>query len=222
MNPILSKDALKFLDLVSPEPTEILLEMESLAKERNFPTVGPRAGMAIELLTVLSHATRAFEFGSGFGYSAYWIARGLPPSGSVVLTDRDPNELDLARDFLNRAGFADKAIFETGDAREIFDNYSEQFDLILFDHYNCDYLPDFHAVKTKLRPGGVLIADNAMSGLTVSFEGLLSFFDPDSEDPQLNENTLGTANYLLELKKDSSFKTFVIPLGDGIVVSVSI
>mgnify|MGYP001488803563 FL=1 len=77
-------------------------------------------------------------------------------------------------------------------------------------------------MKDKLLPGGVLIADNAMSGLTVSFEGLLSFFDPDSEDPSLNENTLGTANYLLELKKDSSFKTFVIPLGDGLVVSVSI
>ena len=222
MNPILSKDALEFLDLVSPEPDEILLEMESLAKERNFPIVGPRAGMAIELITILSRATKAFEFGSGFGYSAYWIARGLPPGGSVVLTDRDSTELDLARNFLDRSGLADKAIFETGDAREIFDSYSEQFDLILFDHYNRDYLSDFRAVKNKLLPGGVLIADNAMSGLTVSFEGLLSFFDPDSEDPSLNENTLGTANYLLELKKDSSFKTFVIPLGDGIVVSVSI
>jgi len=220
MNSILSDSALKFLDLISPEPTEILLEMELLAQERNFPTVGLQAGRAIELITTMSGATRAFEFGSGFGYSAYWIARGLPSDGSVVLTDRDQAELDIARDFLTRANLSDKAIFEIGEARKIFDNYSEQFDLILFDHYNQDYLLDFHAVKHKLLPGGVIIADNAMSGLTVSFEGLISFFDPDSDDPPLNENTMGTANYLLELKKDPSLTTFVIPIGDGLVVSV--
>ena len=220
MNSILSANALKFLDLISPEPTEILLEMELLAQERNFPTVGLQAGRAIEHITTMSGATRAFEFGSGFGYSAYWIARGLPSNGSVVLTDRNQAELDLAQDFLTRANLSDKAIFKIGEAREIFDNYSGQFDLILFDHYNQDYLPDFHVVKHKILPGGVIIADNAMSGLTVNFEGLISFFDPNSDDIPLNENTLGTANYLLELKKDPSFKTFVIPLGDGLVVSV--
>ena len=103
--------SLKFLDLISPEPTEILLEMELLAQERNFPTVCLQAGRAIELITTMSGATRAFEFGSGFGYSAYWIARGLPSDGSVVLTDRDQAELDLARDFLTRANLSDKAIF---------------------------------------------------------------------------------------------------------------
>ena len=220
MNSILSDSALKFLDLISPEPTEILLEMELLAQERNFPTVGLQAGRAIELITTMSGATRAFEFGSGFGYSAYWIACGLPSDGSVVLTDRDQVELDMARDFLTRANLSDKAIFEVGEARKIFDSYCEQFDLILFDHYNQDYLPDFQAIKHKLLPGGIIIADNAMSGLTVDFEGLISFFDPNSDDPPLNENTIGTANYLLELKKDPSFKTFVMPLGDGLVVSV--
>ena len=123
MNSILSASALKFLDLISPEPPEILLEMELLAQERNFPTVGLQAGRAIELITTMSGATRAFELGSGFGYSAYWIACGLPSDGSVVLTDRDQVELDMARDFLTRANLSDKAIFEVGEARKIFDSY---------------------------------------------------------------------------------------------------
>ena len=81
-------------------------------------------------------------------------------------------------------------------------------------------MPDFNSVKNKLLPGGVIIADNAMSGLTVDFEGLISFFDSNHSDIDLNDNTLGTANYLLELKKDPVFKTFIVPLGDGLIVSV--
>ena len=220
MNPILTPEAIKFIDLVSPDHPEVLIEMEHLAQERKFPTVGLQAGRALEVITTLSGATTAFEFGSGFGYSAYWIARGLPSGGSIVLTDRDQTELDVAQNFFNQAGLSHKAIFEVGEAREIFDNRSEQFDLILFDHHNSNYLPDFNSVKNKLLPGGVIIADNAMSGLTVDFEGLISFFDSNHSDIDLNDNTLGTANYLLELKKDPVFKTFIVPLGDGLIVSV--
>ena len=221
MNSILSLDAIRFLDSISPEIDPILIEMEAMAKDRNFPTVGIQAGRIIQFLTRMSGAKKAFEFGSGFGYSAYWIAKGLPSDGSVILTDRDKNELNLARDFLNRAGVSEKAIFEVGDAKKIFDNNSDTFDLILFDHHNSDYLDDFHSVKKQLSPGGIIIADNAMSGMTVHFNDLVSFLDSEP-NVSLNKNTRGTANYLLELKNDPLFETIVIPVGDGLVVSLSI
>ena len=60
-----------------------------------------------------------------------------------------------------------------------------------------------------------------MSGMTVHFNDLVSFLD-SKPNVSLNENTRGTANYLLELKNDPSFETIVIPVGDGLVVSLSI
>ncbi|MDP8255474.1 MAG: hypothetical protein P9M14_06985 [Candidatus Alcyoniella australis] len=55
-----------------------LLEMERLAAQRDFPIVGPQVGMLLHMLVKLGGARNVLELGSGFGYSAYWIAKALP------------------------------------------------------------------------------------------------------------------------------------------------
>lgn len=216
---ILNPAAERFLDLVAPERDDTLTALETHARERDFPTVGPDAGRVLRLLARLAGATQAFEFGSGFGYSAYWIAGGISPGGSIVLTDADPAELDRARAFLKQAGLVDRAVLEVGDARETFDRYDGPFDLVVFDQSNADYLADLGAVRGKLAPGGVVIADNAMSGRSVSFDALLALLEGE-DSPDQNTSTRGIADYLVALRDDDGFETTVIPVGDGLAVSV--
>jgi len=68
---------LKNLALVGEDP--ILAEMHALAAERNFPIIGPEVGRFLSQLVHLMGARRIFELGSGFGYSALWFGRALPP-----------------------------------------------------------------------------------------------------------------------------------------------
>src|SRR5207253_3040506 len=68
----------------------VLLEMERVAAERNFPIVNRIVGVTLEALARSIGAKRVFELGSGYGYSAYWFARAVGPSGEVYLTDGDP------------------------------------------------------------------------------------------------------------------------------------
>ena len=82
----------------------VLLEMEARAAEHGFPIVGRMVGVVLELLARSIGATRVFELGSGFGYSAYWFSRAIGPDGELHLTDRDPDNERLAKDFLGRAG----------------------------------------------------------------------------------------------------------------------
>jgi hypothetical protein len=64
----------------------VLVEMERLAEERDFPIVGRLVG---ELLASV------VELGSGFGYSAYWFSRAVGPGGTVVCIDGEPATRDL-------------------------------------------------------------------------------------------------------------------------------
>jgi predicted O-methyltransferase YrrM len=68
----------------------VLLEMEAEGKERQFPIIGRLVGVMVELLARSVGASRVFELGSGFGYSAYWFARAVGPGGEVHCTDGDP------------------------------------------------------------------------------------------------------------------------------------
>ena len=80
-----------------------LLEMEAEGKDRGFPIIGRLVGVTVELLARSVGAKRVFELGSGFGYSAYWFARAVGPSGEVHGTDGDPANEPKALDYLSRA-----------------------------------------------------------------------------------------------------------------------
>ena len=91
-------------ELAAKHDEPVLLAMESLAKERDFPIVGRQVGELLELLALSIDAHRVFEMGSGFGYSAYWFGRAVGEDGQVICTDGDAANRDQAREFLTRAG----------------------------------------------------------------------------------------------------------------------
>ncbi|MFB6163531.1 MAG: O-methyltransferase [Haloarculaceae archaeon] len=207
-----------FARALGPEPDDVLAEMDAYADEQGFPTVGPAVGGWLQLLAELVDARRVFEFGSGFGYSAYWFARGLPADGEVVLTEVDADELELAREYLDRGGYADRATFEHGDAIEIVDGYDGPFDVVLVDNEKPRYRDAFAAVRERVAPGGLVVADNAMTASVVDFERLAALVDGD--DPgDVNEHTRGVFEYLQAVREAPGFETVLLPLGEGVAVS---
>jgi predicted O-methyltransferase YrrM len=208
----------RFVAAMVPERDDTLREMEAHGEEIGFPTVGPEVGSFLRLVARMIDAERVFEFGSGFGYSAYWFAEALPSDGQIVLTEHDPDELDEARDFLERGGYADRAVFEDGDALETIDRYDGPFDVVLIDCHKSGYPDAFDAVREKVAEGGVVIADNAMESGIQDFEAILDAVE--GGDPgEVDEHTRGIADYLLTVREDDAFETVAIPLGEGIAVS---
>lgn len=217
----------RFADAVAPEPDAVAREMDAHANEQGFPHVGPAVGGTLQVLARMVDAERVFEFGSGFGYSAYWLAGALPADGDVVLTEFDADELDAARGFMARGGFDHLAHYEHGDAMDAIERYDGPFDVILIDHQKERYERAFHAVREKVPEGGVVVADNAMTAGIVDFDALVAHFvdgsgDGDAASAALadaSDATKGVAAYLATLHGDDAFETVVLPLGEGIAVS---
>ncbi|WP_435363594.1 O-methyltransferase [Haloarchaeobius sp. DYHT-AS-18] len=211
-------DIARFVAATAPEPDDLGREMDEYAQSHDFPHVGPEVGGLLRMLARMVDAERVFEFGSGFGYSAYWWAQALPEDGQVVLTEFDADELDQAREFLSRGGVDHLASYEHGDALDAIERYDGPFDCVLIDHQKHRYKEAFEAVKPKLAPGAVVVADNAMTAGPIEFDKLLELVEGD--DPgEVNEHTQGIFDYLETVRADDDFETVVLPVGEGIAVS---
>jgi len=207
----------EFVRTLGPDPDDVIAEMDARADASEFPTVGPAVGGWLQLLARMVDAERVFEFGSGFGYSAYWFARALPADGEVVLTEVDADELDEARAYMTRGGFDDLARYELGDAIETVAEYDGPFDVVLIDNEKHRYREAFEAVRGKVAPGGVVVADNAMTAGPMDFEALRALVAGESVDT--DEHTQGVAEYLERVRSDPAFETALLPLGEGVAVS---
>jgi len=215
---LLPDETERFVAAMVGDRDETLAEMAAHGEEIGFPTVGPEAGAFLRLAARMVDARRVFEFGSGFGYSAYWFAEALPADGEIVLTEHDDDELELAREYLERGGYADRAAFEAGDALDTVERYDGPFDVVLIDCHKSGYPDALEAVRGKVADGGVLIADNAMESGAQDFEAILGVVEGGDPAP-LDEGTRGIAEYLLEVRDDDGFETAAIPLGEGLAVS---
>lgn len=103
----------RYLMNLSPENDRQVLEMERIAKEKNFPIVDRLVGRLLFVLTKLRKPKLIVELGSGFGYSAYWFARALE-KGKVVLADHSEENVAYAQRTFRKAGLSRKAEFRVG------------------------------------------------------------------------------------------------------------
>ncbi|WP_299262228.1 O-methyltransferase [Halorientalis sp.] len=218
MSEILSAATTEFARAIGPDPDAVIAEMDARAENDGFPTVGPTVGGWLQLLARMVQANRVFEFGSGFGYSAYWFARALPEDGEVVLTEVDEGELDQAREYMARGGFDGLATYELGDAIETVDEYDGPFDVVLIDNEKHRYREAFEAVRPTVAAGGVVIADNAVTAGPMDVEAL-SALVRGGNPGTVDDHTAGVAAYLERVGEDPAFETALIPVGEGIAVS---
>ncbi len=210
----------RFVAETAPAHDDIQERMATHAADGGFPIIGQVAGSYLWSLARTTNAESVFEFGSGFGYSASWFLKGMSASGTIVLTEIDADELELAKTYLSEAGTADNAVFEHGDAMEIIEKYDGPFDVVLIDHGKTAYADAFRRVIDKVRPGGVVVADNIMDG-PVWYEDLLPYLETDDGDPG-DDASAGILAYLRAVMSHPDCHSMVLPIGNGLAVTTKL
>jgi len=185
-------------------------EMEDLAAERRFPIVGPHVGQILAILARASGARRVLELGSGFGYSALWFARALPPGGEVHCTETAEENRALALDFLGRAGVTDRVRFHLGDAREIMGRLEGPFDIVFNDIDKEQYPGVVAPTLGLLRPGGLFVTDNVLWKGKVAAEGAI------------DETTRAVLEFNQLIHGHPALDSTILPVRDGLAVCVKV
>jgi predicted O-methyltransferase YrrM len=216
----LSDDVAELARILAADRDDTIRAMDERSDREGFPTVGPALGGWLRLLARAVDAERVFEFGSGYGYSAYWMAPALPADGEIVLTEIDEDELDDARENLAAGDFAVTAHFEHGDAIETISEYDGPFDLVLIDNEKDRYREAFEAVREKVAVGGVVVADNAIASESVHVGDVRAILS--GESIAADGMSEGIADYLETVGDDPGFETGLLPIGEGAAVSLRI
>jgi len=223
MSPLYSEAVGRLIERVDPPTDDVLDEMDERARTEGFPTVGPAVGRTLALCVRLLGARSVLELGSGFGYSAYWIACTLPTDGRIVLTERDADLLAEAQTYFERGGLDDRAVFEHGDAIEIargYDERDESFDLVVLDHDTAEYVRGFDAVGESVASGGAVVVDNLLAtdhtAEVLSPAGLLATLDGERAP---NDRTRAVADFYEHVGADPDFELYVLPVGEGLVIA---
>ena len=199
----------EYLERLAGSPDPVEAEMRRYADEREgFPIVGPVLGPLLSQFALLARAKRIFEVGSGFGYSAFWFARALEPGAAVTLTDFERENLDRARSWLMKAGLLDRCRFEpAGDGLEALARAEGGLDVVFLDLAKADYPRALAVALPKLRPGGLVLADNILWG------GAVARGESDAA-------TAGLREYIRLIFGSEGLVSTIVPVRDGLAITM--
>jgi predicted O-methyltransferase YrrM len=181
----------------------------------DLPLVDAEVGALLRVLATAVRARRILEIGTCIGYSGIWLAGALPDDGMLITMEKDPARAAIAKTNFERAGLADRVSVMVGDAQLKIVKVAGPFDLIFQDGAKPLYVPLLDPLVQLLRPGGLLVTDNVLwDGEVVP--GYLP-------TPQRNaEDTRAIADYNERINTHPQLLTSIVPLRDGVAISVRI
>ncbi len=191
-------------------PEDDLLRALRADLHERGPTIqiSPEAGQLLGVLIGATGARRVLEVGTLFGYSAVWMARALPPDGHIDTIELEPLHADAAEHWLREAGVAERVRVHRGRAADVLDTLPGPYDLVFIDADKAGYAAYARAGIERLRPGGLLVADNVL------WHGAIA--DPDDRSPQAE----GIRALHDVISGDPNLRSTVVPVGDGLSLSV--
>lgn len=197
-------------DLAEQFAHPVLDEMETFAQEKDFPIVGRLVGISLEIYAKMIGARRVFEFGSGYGYSAYWFGRAVGPGGQVICTDSNPLNREKAEQCLSAVELWERVTFCTGLAQDVFQQIDGNFDICYNDADKGGYPDIWLMARERIRPGGLYIADNVL------WHGKVAGEDPADPKPG---STKAIREHNRLISTDPEFDAFINPTRDGVIVA---
>jgi len=210
MHEFISTELRQYLVNLVPPRLSIMGEMEDYVRKIRFPIIGPAAGYFCYQQARILGARRVFELGSGYGYSTAWFALAVQENGGGIVDHVvwDEGLSMTARRYLSDLGFDDMIRYTVGEAVDSLRKAKGPFDLIFNDIDKVGYPDSLPVIESKLKPGGMLIADNAL------LRGRI--FDIEDQ----SATTEGVREFTKRLRDDPGWITTVVPIRDGLIVAV--
>ena len=172
---------------------------------------GKVQGIFLSVISKIINPKNVLEIGTYSGYSTLCIAEGLATNGIIHTIDKNEELLEIQNKYFEKSGYRNQIRQYTGNALEIIPRIKVNFDMIFLDADKENYSNYLDIVKTKLNKGGVLLSDNVL------WHGkVLKSSETNDETTKLIDK------FNKKLALDSNFKTAMLPLRDGISVSIKL
>ena len=205
---ILSEHVEAYLRELRPQRSPLLTEMEELAEREGVPIVHWETGRLLAALVRALAPVTVLEVGTAIGYSTLHMAEALP-EGRIVTIERDSARAAQARDFLSRAGVADRVELVEGEALTEIERLEGPFGLLFLDASKTEVSDYLELAEPKLSERALLVVDNLLMSGEVALPA-------DAETRWRAESLRAAREFNRSLLASERWLGAVLPVGDGI------
>ncbi len=195
----------------TPRPDDVLSRLQARTQELGRAAgmqIGADQGALLTLLTRLVGARRAVEIGTFTGFSSICIARGLVPGGRLLCCDVNESYTAIAREAWSEAGLTDVIELRIAPALETLRALPADpvIDLVFIDADKGGYASYFDELVPRVRPNGLLLADNTLwSGRVI-------------DDAATDDDTMAIKAFNDKVAADDRVESYLLPVGDGVTL----
>lgn len=187
-------------------------ELEAYARKTDVPIIRKEMQSLLKTLLAMNKPKQILEVGTAIGFSALLMAEAAPEA-HITTIEKYEKRIPLARDNFKRFGKEGQITLLEGDAAQILKELTGTYDFIFMDAAKGQYIHFFPEVLRLLNRGGVLLSDNILQDGDI----IQSRFAVTKRNRTIHARM---REYLYTLKHHEQLETAILPLGDGVAMSV--
>ena len=195
-------------------PESAVIEaIEQEALRDRVPIIRKEMQSFLKVLLMIKRPMRILEVGAAVGFSSILMSEYMPEGGHITTIENYDKRIPIARANFKRAGKEEQIDLIEGDALEVMQGLEGPYDLIFVDAAKGQYIHYLPEVMRLLEADGVLVSDNVLQEGDI----IESRFAVERRNRTIHSRM---REYLYELKHHNQLQTSIIPLGDGVALSV--
>lgn len=210
---IVDERMLDYILSLDKDESPLIRTIEQEAVRDYVPIIRKESRNLLRVLLKIKKPGRVLEVGTAIGFSAILMGECLPDDSHITTIEKYEKRIPVARENFKRAGMEEKITLIEGDASEVLKELSGSFDFIFMDAAKGQYIHFFPEVMRLLRSGGILVSDNVLQDGDVVESRYAVVRRNRTIHSRMRE-------YLWTLKHMDGLETMVLPIGDGMTVSV--
>ena len=202
-----------FIHSLETENSEILETIEKEALDTFVPIIRKEMQSFLKVLLAIKKPKRILEVGTAVGFSAILMSEYAPEDCKITTIEKYEKRIPIALENFKRAGKEDKITLIEGDALEVLKGLDGEYDFIFMDAAKGQYIHFLPDILRVLEKDGVLISDNVLQDGDI----IESHFAVERRNRTIHKRM---RDYLYTLTHHEQLVTSVLPVGDGITISV--
>ena len=191
----------------------VIEAIEQEALESFVPIIRKETQSFLKVMMLMNRPARVLEVGTAVGFSAILMSEYLPEGSRITTIENYEKRIPIARNNFKRAGKEEQITLIEGDALEVMKTLEGPYDFIFMDSAKGQYIHYMPEAVRLLADGGILMSDNVLQDGDI----IESRFAVERRNRTIHSRM---RDYLYELKHSNVLETSIIPLGDGVALSI--
>ncbi len=192
----------------------VIEAIEQEALDSFVPIIRKETQSFLKVMMLMNRPARVLEVGTAVGFSAILMSEYLPEGSHITTIENYEKRIPIARNNFKRAGKEEQITLIEGDALEVMKTLEGPYDFIFMDAAKGQYIHYMPETVRLLSDGGILMSDNVLQDGDI----IESRFAVERRNRTIHSRM---RDYLYELKHSDVLETSIIPLGDGVALSIT-